>query len=305
MSASEIMSFQVTAPEDQTATFDLVPLRFRFTALDAIHFPHGESGNILRGSFGRIFKKLVCAPECTDARHCPRRLTCTYARLFEPASAPGAGPSGLSDWPRPFVFRASHLEGATVGAGSSFDFGLNLFDARETSLEHFTQVFAALANEGLGPGRRRASLESVEGGQPLSLPIRAAVKPVSRVRVRFLTPTEIKGAERPEFGTLFARIRDRTSTLRALYGPGPLAIDFKAMGERAAGVRMTRCELEKVVVERLSGRTGQRHSLGGFTGVAEYQGDLSEFVPYLEIARWTGVGRQTVWGKGEIAYEAL
>ena len=33
--------------------------------------------------------------------------------------------------------------------------------------------------------------------------------------------------------------------------------------------------------------------------------DVAEFLPYLEIARWTGVGRQTVWGKGEIAYETF
>ena len=77
------------------------------------------------------------------------------------------------------------------------------------------------------------------------------------------------------------------------------------MAERAAAIRMTRCELEHVDAERLSGSTGQRHSLGGFIGVAEYEGDLAEFVPYLEIARWTGVGRQTVWGKGEIAWEII
>jgi hypothetical protein len=45
--------------------------------------------------------------------------------------------------------------------------------------------------------------------------------------------------------------------------------------------------------------------LGGFTGWAEYEGELREFVPYLEAARWTGVGRQTVWGKGEIGIERL
>jgi hypothetical protein len=32
---------------------------------------------------------------------------------------------------------------------------------------------------------------------------------------------------------------------------------------------------------------------------------MAEFLPYLEAARWTGVGRQTVWGKGEIAVEIL
>ncbi len=41
---------------------------------------------------------------------------------------------------------------------------------------------------------------------------------------RILEKTESSSAEvgRPEFGILFARLRDRISTLRPLYGGGPL-----------------------------------------------------------------------------------
>lgn len=39
--------------------------------------------------------------------------------------------------------------------------------------------------------------------------------------------------------------------------------------------------------------------------MAEYEGDLAEFIPYIDAARWTGVGRQSVWGKGEIAFQIL
>jgi CRISPR/Cas system endoribonuclease Cas6 (RAMP superfamily) len=46
------------------------------------------------------------------------------------------------------------------------------------------------------------------------------------------------------------------------------------------------------------------HSLGGFTGEAEYEGELAEFLPWLRAARWVGVGRQTVWGKGEVRVES-
>ena len=143
-----------------------------------------------------------------------------------------------------------------------------------------------------------------EAGPPLEMSLAPEVERVDRVRVRFVTPTELKAghglAERPEFGVLAARVRDRVSTLRSLYGGGPLAIDFRGFGERAARVRMTRCELERVDVARRSSRTGQVHSIGGFVGEADYEGELAEFVPYLKVAKWTGVGRQTVWGKGEI-----
>ena len=59
--------------------------------------------------------------------------------------------------------------------------------------------------------------------------------------------------------------------------------------------------IERVEVARRSSRTGQVHPIGGFVGEAEYVGELGEFVPYLKAGKWVGVGRQTVWGKGEIS----
>ncbi|MSV34441.1 MAG: CRISPR system precrRNA processing endoribonuclease RAMP protein Cas6 [Bryobacterales bacterium] len=250
-------------------TFDLYPLRFRVTPRGAASF----TPNLLRGAFGSALKQLS-----ED----------DYQRFFAPSVPPGGGPSGLADPPRPFVFRLREAHG--IGARN---IGMNVF-APTTAL--FIRAMGHIA---------AFAIEAVEGIELLRLPLTANSNPVNRLRVHFLTPTELKGADQPEFGTLLARIRDRISTLRQLYGPGALNLDFTAFGERAARVTMTRCVLTHVATGRTSRATGQRHSLGGFTGIAEYEGDLAEFVPYLEIARWTGVGRQTVWGKGEIAYETL
>ena len=302
-------------------TFELYPLRFCFVTEDSIHFPDGKSGNILRGAFGNLFKKIACVPECRDAHTCDLRGACAYARIFEPARA-GAGPSGLADWPRPFVFRASHLDGATIARQQPFHFDLNVFDLRDPAIACFVLAFSQLAHEGIGPRRGRAHLASVwqldsggeprtqiydgtrflmsSGMRPLSLPLSPPDETIHAIRVEFVTPTELKGASGADFQTLFARIRDRISTLRALYGAGPLDIDFKAMGERAALVRTTLSDLHQVDVSRLSTRTGQTHSLGGFAGTADYEGALAEFMSFLQTAQWTGVGRQTVWGKGQI-----
>jgi CRISPR/Cas system endoribonuclease Cas6 (RAMP superfamily) len=67
-----------------------------------------------------------------------------------------------------------------------------------------------------------------------------------------------------------------------------------------AGFEVIPEELQWPDVDRLSSRTGQRHPLGGFVGEAEYEGELGEFLPYLRLGKWVGVGRQTVWGKGEL-----
>lgn len=258
-------------------TFDLIPLRLRFVAASAIQFPAGAAANLLRGALGKSLMRT--APDA-------------YARRFVPAFA--GGPSGLRDAPRPFVFRASHLDGLLVAQGAAFDFGVNLFETKDEAVDLFTRAF----EDRFGPA-------TIERRDVVRLPIESQDRSISSVRVRFITPTELKGASSPEFGPLIARIRDRTSTLRALYGAGPLDIDFRALGERANQITMTRCEIQHVDAERTSRATGQTHSLSGFTGSAEYEGEIAEFIPYLEIARWTGVGRQTVWGKGEIAWETI
>ena len=234
---------------------------------------------------------------------CELQHACEYARIFEPGER-GSGPSGLADWPRPFVFRASHLDGRTIEPGEPFWFGVNLFDTRRSLAETFTRVFEILGCEGLGPSRARASLERVEPFECPPISLAPSSAEVGKLQVDFLTPTELKSSSQiavtPEFPVLFARARDRVSTLCVLYGDGPLAIDFRALGERAHEIQMTRCELQRVEAQRRSSRTGQVHSLGGFTGFAEYQGQLAELLPFLEAARFAGVGRQCVWGKGEI-----
>jgi hypothetical protein len=241
-----------------------------------------------------------------------------YSRLFEPGATLAPSPSGLADWPRPFVLRVAHLDGLTIQPGDSFYLDAHVFDLHEPAIEHFRAALVLLADKGLGPGRGRAELERTEqldardaataiwdtSGPPIVLALDPEPSAPSSVTIRFQTPTELKThgelADRPEFPILFTRLRDRMSTLRALYGSGPLGVDFRSMGERASAVRMTRCDLTWERVQRRSGRTGQVHSIGGFTGEVEYTGELAEFLPWLRAARWVGVGRQTVWGKGDV-----
>jgi hypothetical protein len=306
-------------------SFELLAFRFQFTARDMVYFPPGKASNTVRGAFGTLFKQLVCLPDCHDAKACAQRDSCPYARIFEPV-AQVEGPSGLKDWPRPFVFRAAHLDGVSVQPGRGFSFDIHLFDLKDPAVVYFVLAFAQLAKDGIGPRRGRAELKCVDSldasgkpairvydgttflataqPAPMKLDLSPAGDEVHSIEVRFTTPTELKHgqllATRPEFPVLFGRIRDRVSTLRALYGPGPLDIDFKEMGERAEQVQMTSCALRFSDAERHSAKTGDRHPLGGFVGEVRYEGNLGEFMPYLRAARWVGIGRQTVWGKGVI-----
>jgi hypothetical protein len=69
---------------------------------------------------------------------------------------------------------------------------------------------------------------------------------------------------------LAGRIRDRLSTLRELYGEGPLERD------RAAG---------RGAAEQPDGADASHWRV---CGEAEYVGELGEFVPYLKAGKWVG-----------------
>jgi hypothetical protein len=280
-------------------TFSLYTRRFVFLAREAICFPEGKSANVLRGALGMTLLGML--PEES-----------AYSRIFKPVSEVAA-PSGLADLPRPFVLRASHLDGRTIQPGEKFHLDLNSFDTRDRSLASltpalalFTRALEQMARKGLGPRGGRAELDTSGSdlGEAIEIPMTWDGPPVERITVRFVTPTELKSggqiASRPEFRTLFARARDRVSTLRALYGDGPLDLDFRGIGGRASLVNMIRCEIREVDVQRRSSRTTQVHSIGGFVGETEYAGDLGEFMPILRAAQWTGIGRHTVWGNGAL-----
>lgn len=252
----------------------VVALRARFASPTRLVFPANAAVPI-RGALG------FCLPQ----------------EIFRPHR--DSGPSGMRDAPRPFVLRVRHLNGRSFGAGEPFEIGLNLF-APEL-LGPFEDALRQLASAGLGPGR--VALEW--GGLDSSSEVfdMAALDSTKTLKVCFLSPTQMKGWDGvglPAFEILIARIRDRVSALASLYGGGPLDLDFRGLAERARLVRTVSGNLTDVKASRTSSRTGQTHPLSGVTGPVRYEGELSEFIPMLRAACRTGVGRQTVWGHGEI-----
>ncbi len=306
--------------------FQLRPLRFTFLARQPVHFPPGKAANVIRGALGLNLRRTSCTPECPGAASCPFRADCAYARLFEPQT-PDEGPSGLADWPRPFVLRAAHLDGQTIAPGQEFSLDVNLFDLHPLAPLHLIRALSQLVDSGLGPGRGSVELNAVailsqtvlplqpvfENGkfQPVanlatvSIPLNPPSVSIKTVTLQFLTPTEIKGipphSRSIPFGPLFARLRDRISNLRRLYGAGPLDVDYRQLGDLANKVTVQSANIHHNRIERFSTRNQQSHQLSGFRGQITYSGEITPFVPYLTLAHWTGVGKHTVWGNGHIS----
>ncbi len=260
---------------NRTSHLEVLLLRARFTSRDSIIFPQNAAVRI-RGALG------FCLPE----------------EVFRPHL--DTGPSGLRDAPRPFVLRVRNLDGHSFQSGESLEIGVNLF-APEL-LNVFRDGFQRLAASGLGPARVRLELDAFEA-VPMSFDLTLGYS-CDQIEVAFATPTELEGWNRdglPPFEVLIARVRDRLSALCTFYGSGEPELDFRGLAERARAVRTVSGGLSTIRSQRTSSRTGQTHPLSGFTGSVHYAGQLAEFVPLLRAACCTGVGRQTVWGHGEIS----
>jgi CRISPR-associated endoribonuclease Cas6 len=271
--------------------FDVYSVTFEFQAKDAFAFPRFLTGNIFRGALGSFLRSAN-----------PR----AYSALFESAED---DVSLRTTPPRPFVLRCRNLDGRRYLPGEIFTLHLNLFLSDLQLVEPLSAALTAMCQRGFGPTRSRATLLVPARYVHQSLPLENPVEPASVVRIHFDTPTELKSdgqvIEPSQFSVLIDHIARRLEHLSALYGSGGLTLDRKALGKRAEAVALTSANLEQVEVSRRGSRLGQTHSIGGFVGSAEYSGDLTPFLPLLEAASFTGVGRHTVWGNGEISTERL
>ncbi|MEP7351781.1 MAG: CRISPR system precrRNA processing endoribonuclease RAMP protein Cas6 [Acidobacteriota bacterium] len=278
-------------PENQLTVW---AFRVAFTVIDPVRFPEGKAANTLRGALGTVLR---------DNYSCSYLLT----RLFE--SRTTAAGLRLANPPKPFLLRAAHLDGKSFDPGQSMYFDLILFEDPRQLLPDFIDVFRRWQRTGIGPAHGKVALSTVTNqstgepddysGHPVSL--QPSESQLDRLTLEFLTPTELKSrgdvAPTLEFHILIRRLRERISNLRILYQGGS-ELESNHLGEPEAIV-ILRTSLRQVDIERRSSRTGQRHSIGGFVGQVEYSGDLWRFIPLLKAGEWTGVGRQTVWGKGQ------
>jgi CRISPR-associated endoribonuclease Cas6 len=272
-------------------SFDFYSITFQFQAEDHFAFPPFLTGNIFRGALGSFLRSANPG---------------AYGALFGRAASDASLRTTL---PRPFVLRCRNLDGRSYSPGEVFSLHLNLFLSDLQLLEALTAAATAMGNKGFGPMRSRAALLLPPQHRHYSLGMDDPVEPAHAIRIHFHTPTEFKTdgevTEPCHFPLLIQQIVRRLEHLSALYSSGALTLGSEALRKQADAIQLRSANLRRVDVSRRGSRLGQTHPIGGFVGAAEYSGDLTPFIRLLVAASFTGVGRHTVWGNGEISTETL
>lgn len=277
------------------ADFRIWPLRISFAPSGGgLRIAEGKGSDFMRRILGRTLEELGSHGD----GDCAEVFQAVYGRAEE------GGPSGFRDPVRPIVIRAEGLDGVRFVDGQRVSFSIYNFAAELPVEGAVRRAFAVLGGAGIGEERRKLAdvVVKAEEERRVRLDARAGVR---RIRVRFLTPTELKSGgavlQHPEFPVLFARARDRVSRLQEAFQGGGLQVDYQRLGDLSLDVECARADVaDGRRIRAHNGETGRSYDLGGFTGEAEFAGVLDELVPFLEVCEWTGVGRQTVWGHGAL-----
>ncbi len=303
--------------------------RFSIRAEDVLVLPEYK-GSTLRGAFGSAFKRIACtrgADVCAGG--CERRERCAYGYVFEsPVPTDAKVLKNLSDIPRPFVIEPPLDRKTHYGIGESLEWRVVLIGNAVQHIPYFVLAFKALGSTGIGKGRGRFSLESVEAVNPLDessksvyssedgalrsadlsigfedLQNHASVLPTESITIRFLTPTRIKHQDqyvtRPDFHVLVRAVLRRVSSLYYFHCGEQWKTDYRGIIAQAQNIQTARVETRWVDWERYSARQDKKIELGGFIGEATYAGDLKPFLPLLLVGQLVHVGKACVFGNGQ------
>lgn len=287
-----------------------------------------QPGAQLRGALYTALARQFCSEtgfEHTPGHHsrCP---VCWLLANEDPDNARGR------DLPRPLIIRPP-LNITTIHTDDIFTFGVDLVGKQAFSAFKFViRGLEAAGKQGVGFQRGRFTIRAVDADMPFQekrvsllengrlalppeLPVmhqqiaeQVAMLPDNRVTLRFLTPLRIGEQKHlchsPSLGTLLRRLVERCQAMATHYGDGTggdrerwreLHYRLGACGDAA---RLVYDDTRWIDIHSGSRRRGALSPISGLVGVAIWEGDLAEALPWLLWGQVLHVGKSTVKGNG-------
>ena len=302
--------------------------RVVFEALEPLDLP-GYLGSTLRGAFGHAFRAVACpAPRGLD---CPVPTQCPYHLIFETSPPPDSEALRThEEIPRPFVIAPVDSEGCGSGEqarrlfqpGDEVSFELVLMGRAQEFFPYF--VVALREVNRIGRGRQTVELRRIDAlgvtaaqsrtvytasenlvhGSADSISIEACsgAAPHGPITIEFLTQTRLKHEGRfvrtPEFQILFRRLLGRLSSLARFHCGAPLEVDFRALIDKAAVIRLLQNDTRWTRWQRYSSRQERRMEWEGIVGRAIYEGDFTAFWKFLHFGQFIHLGHGATFGLG-------
>ncbi len=294
--------------------------QFRIIPLEETRLPEYK-GSTFRGGFGHAFRQVVCTFKGKECDDCLLRHRCVYSYVFE--TPPPATTERMTKYrraPHPFVIEPPLDTKTRFAPGEAIDFGLVLIGRADDYLPYFIYAFDELGKLGIGKGKAKYRLDTVqregeilyEGSRgvlkPSAAPPPASADPftagqtATNLSLRLLTPLRIVSNGElnsvPDFQSIFRTLLRRISLLSYFHCGNEPDLDFTGLIERAGQVVTEFRSLRWHDWERWSARQDTRMKMGGVVGRMSFCGDLGEFLPFMRQGELLHVGKGTAFGLG-------
>lgn len=298
-------------------------LRLTLAFQEPTMLPRMNKAITLRGAFGSSLRSLVCVDRNAECSSCGFHSNCVYGFVFSPSISEEADRLRLSrDIPRPFVIKSPSRDKDVYMPGDELEFELVLVGKARQLFPYVVVSFQRLGETGVGVKRGKFRVECIEaldargrshtvmekGSSMVQVPsVEIALEDAPHwdpktVQVEFLSPVLLKKEnrwEKPYFGTLMRRLRDRINALSYFYCDQVMEMDYRGFGERADKVESVFEDLRWVQESRFSKHRDLNHTLKGWVGRATYSGALQEFFPLLWLGQFLHVGKAAAFGQGD------
>jgi hypothetical protein len=300
----------------------------------------GASLDIIKISFiARCVRRARVYPHVTPALR--GAFGCTLSRLFDKGDGKPSlyqilfknetegvySDKYVSGKPNPYVFEAPIQIRQTLSVGESLSFSLTLFGLACGYVPEILFTIEQMLIGNIMNNERAFKLDAAANyftGEPLYADGAAcgnigsaarpwrwtdAVdpdKPASRIHIRFIEPASIKENGRPagdiSFLLLLRANLNRIKLLTSVYGGTFKGIDQDSLEECASSVKTAGSSLRDASFTAFSRTKMQKKIYHGMVGDIEYEGGLTQFLPYINIGAVLHVGRNTVLGMGQYVW---
>ena len=324
----------------------LLRLRFGLEVAAPTELP-AYKGDMLRRALLWHLAAMWCLQPSRCAQGCEAPADCLFGQLLEPVTQPTwAEPIRrlMGGTPPPaYVLWDGGDRRPQVAARDPFSFELTLIgDAAIGQFPAFVAAFLVAAEQGIGQPRLKGRVQRVDvltGMHSAARPLLmghdwqgdpadeaflqyvdaqawstavapATASPITRLRLRFLSPlkVEMRGETvgQPHFAAVARALVRRLRILSQAHGAGewPQA-EYGPLLDLADTVRLDQHETTWVSTSRFSQR-GEM-PLEGLVGQAWYIAptDLRPLLPVLWLGQWVHVGKAAVWGNGRYEVETV
>lgn len=272
-------------------------------------------GTLIKGLIKNSLRMNYCDnSQEGSCENCTMLTNCDYAKLLDKSN-------GIA----PFVINPMNDGRRVFKKGDTLRFQVVMFSPyamRHASL--YVYSIRRAESAGLGPERVPFSIREILNGvtgKPIEMI--ELLNPANlheyhlepkkntnyrKLEIIFKTPTKLAGEDgftmNFDFHLIIRDIMDKARAISLYYG-SPMYYDHQTLMKESETVEIRSQQIQWKQLERLPSPGENIFSMGGVIGNIVFEGNLANFVPWLEFARVVHVGKNTTAGCGWIDVEYI